>query len=190
MVLRYVFLISLTMGAVWSAFNVGASQAQLLLVDAGQSGLDAKTLHLWALGAVAAVIGFSLCRFVIFGLPAMIDSWYQGSKHWIYTIIFGVGILGVFYFMEPPQGPAEGKLPENDPGALMEPAHEQKDPLAAEEDPIAPLIEPENKDPLAAEEDPIAPIIEPENLEVRGSLTAPSASDPRTDGGTRGGEDG
>ena len=171
MVLRYVFLIALATGAIWAAFNVGASQAQLLLVDAGQSGLDAKTMHLWALGAIAAVIGFSLCRFVIFGLPAMIDSWYQGSKHWIYTVIFGAAILSVFYFMEPPQGPAGGALPPNDPGALMEPANEQKD-------------------PLAAQEDPIAPIIEPENSEVRGSLTAPSSLDPRTDGGARGGEDG
>ena len=171
MVLRYVFLIALATGSVWAALNVGASQAEVYLVDAGQSGLDPKTLHLWALGALAAIIGFSLCRFVIFGLPAMIESWYHGSKHWIYTVIFGAAILGAFYFMEPAPGPAGGALPANDPGALMAPADEQHDPLAAEDDPIPPASESKNS-------------------EVRGSLAAPSSLDPRIDGGARGDEEG
>ena len=174
MVLRYVFLIALATGSAWAALNVGASQAEVYLVDAGQSGLDPKTLHLWALGALAAIIGFSLCRFVIFGLPAMIESWYHGSKHWIYTLLFGAAILGTFYAMGPqgpessaPQGPASSALPANDPGAVMAPADEQHAPLAAEDDPIPPASESKNS-------------------EVRGSLAAPSSLDPRTDGGARG----
>jgi hypothetical protein len=36
---------------------------------------------------------------VIFGLPSMVDGWYQERKQWIYLLACGGLIYGVFYLM-------------------------------------------------------------------------------------------
>jgi hypothetical protein len=105
MLVRYALLMALTAAAVWGALNLGASNAQMFLVDAGQAGLPAPglgtlpSLTFWALAAVATLITLSLCRFVLFGLPSMVDGWYQTRKSWIYTLIIGGMIYGAFYLM-------------------------------------------------------------------------------------------
>ena len=41
----------------------------------------------------------SLCRFVAFGIPSMIGTWYAGQKDWIYTLAFAAIAFGAYYFM-------------------------------------------------------------------------------------------
>ena len=68
------------------------------MVDAGQTGsVGQSNASLWMLGAVAALVTLSLLRFVIFGLPSMMDGWFQQNKSWIYTLVIGSVIYGVFY---------------------------------------------------------------------------------------------
>ena len=85
--------------AVWAAVNVGTSNSQMFLVDAGQGGATPSNLPFWVLAAVAAFVTLSLCRFVIFGLPSMVDDWYRDNKSWFYTLVIGGLICGFFYLM-------------------------------------------------------------------------------------------
>jgi hypothetical protein len=96
MVIRYAFLVALAASSVWAVITMSASRGQILLVDVGQSGTN---VSFWLLAAVAILITLSLCRFVIFGLPAMVDEWYGDKKSWIYTIIAGGALYAVFYLM-------------------------------------------------------------------------------------------
>jgi hypothetical protein len=96
MVIRYAFLVTLAVSSVWAVITMSASRGQMLLVDVGESGTN---VSFWLLAAVAILITLSLCRFVIFGLPAMVDEWYGDKKSWIYIIIAGGALYGVFYLM-------------------------------------------------------------------------------------------
>ena len=98
MVIRYGLLVALTASAVWAVINMSTSDAQVLLVDAGQSGAPGD-IAFWLLAAVATLITFSLCRFVIFALPSMVDGWYQEHKSWFYMILFGGLAYAAFYLM-------------------------------------------------------------------------------------------
>ena len=98
MVIRYALLVALAAASVWAVINLSTSDAEVLLVDAGQSG-QAGNVAFWLLAAVATLITVSLCRFVIFGLPAMVDGWYQDHKSWFYMILFGGAAYAVFYLM-------------------------------------------------------------------------------------------
>ena len=55
----------------------------------------------WLLGAIAVLTGFSLFRFVIFGIPTMLGGWYQSNKKsWLYTLMSGRrDSAGMFYLM-------------------------------------------------------------------------------------------
>ena len=100
MLMRYAMLVGVAAAAVWGAVNLGVNSAGVFLVDAGHTGsVGTGGLSLWALGALAGLITLSLCRFVIFGLPSMMDDWFQQNKSWIYTLAMGGLIYGVFYLM-------------------------------------------------------------------------------------------
>ncbi len=99
MVIRYAFLVAAAAGAVWGLINLGASDAGMYLVDAGQSGATPANVSFWVLGAVATLMTLSLCRFVIFGLPSMVDSWYRDNKSWFYSILLGGAAYAYFYLM-------------------------------------------------------------------------------------------
>jgi hypothetical protein len=94
MVVRYAFLVALAAASVMALINVSASSGEMLLVDAGGSGAN---VSLWLLGAVAILITLSLCRFLIFGLPSMVDEWYGDKKSWIYAILAGGALYALFY---------------------------------------------------------------------------------------------
>jgi hypothetical protein len=96
MVIRYAFLVAATAAAVWAAIVMTARSGQMLLVDIGQGNTNAS---FWLLSTVATLITLSLCRFVIFGLPAMVDEWYGDKKSWIYTVIAGGALYALFYLM-------------------------------------------------------------------------------------------
>lgn len=98
MLMRYAMLVVAAATAVWGAVNVGTSNANMMLVDAGQ-GAPQTNLSLWVLGLVAAFIAVSLGRFVIFGLPSMMDDWYRDNKSWLVLVGGGVLIYGVFYLI-------------------------------------------------------------------------------------------
>jgi hypothetical protein len=100
MLMRYAMLVGVAAAAVWGAINLGASNAGVFLVDAGHTGsVGASSLSLWALGGIAGLITLSLGRFVIFGLPSMMDGWFQQNKSWIYTLALGGLIYAVFYLI-------------------------------------------------------------------------------------------
>ena len=75
----------------------------MLLVDAGHTAAAPagapSDIAFWLLAAIATLITLSLCRFVFFGLPSMVDGWYQEHKNWIYTLIGGGLLYAVFYLM-------------------------------------------------------------------------------------------
>jgi hypothetical protein len=103
MVVRYAILVALAAASVRALFDVGASQAPMLLVDAGYTAAapaaTTSDVAFWLLAAIATLITLSLGRFVFFGLPSMVDGWYQEHKNWIYTLIGGGLLYAVFYLM-------------------------------------------------------------------------------------------
>lgn len=99
MLMRYAMLVGVAAAAVWGAVNLGTSNADVFLVDAGHTGPVGQSASIWMLGGVAALITLSLMRFVVFGLPSMMDGWFQQNKSWLYTLVIGGLIYGVFYLM-------------------------------------------------------------------------------------------
>ncbi|HEY6669999.1 MAG TPA: hypothetical protein VI075_03575 [Methyloceanibacter sp.] len=100
MVIRYAMLVALAAASVWALFDVSAARAPMLLVDAGYTAAaptGAQTF--WLLASIAILITLSLFRFVLFGLPSMVDGWFQEHKSWIYTLIGGGALYAVFYLM-------------------------------------------------------------------------------------------
>ena len=103
MVMRYAILVALAAASVWALFNVSATRAPMLLVDAGYTAAapigGPSDIAFWLLASIAILITFSLFRFVLFGLPSMVDGWLQEHKSWIYTLIGGGVLYAVFYLM-------------------------------------------------------------------------------------------
>ena len=98
MFVRYAMLLAASAVVVWGAVNLGTSNTNAYLVDAGQVGPSAN-VTLWALGAAAGVITLSLCRFVIFGLPSMMGDWCRDNKSWVFTAGAGAVSYGTSYLM-------------------------------------------------------------------------------------------
>jgi hypothetical protein len=98
MVVRYAMLAAVGAASIWAVIAASANSGQWLLVDAGQVGSQGDVAF-WLLAAIAILITLSLCRFVIFGLPSMFDSWYQQRKQWVYMIACGALLYGAFYLM-------------------------------------------------------------------------------------------
>jgi hypothetical protein len=92
MVIRYAALAALGAASIWALLTVGASNGQWLVADAEQVGGE-QGLFLLLLAVIAALMTFSLGRFLVLGRPPMVDSWYAQHKHWIYVILGG----GLFY---------------------------------------------------------------------------------------------
>jgi hypothetical protein len=81
MLMRYAMMVAVAATAVWGAVNLGTTNAGLYLVAAGHTGSVGQS------------------RFAIFGLPSMMDGWFQQNKSWLYTVVIGGAIYGVFYLM-------------------------------------------------------------------------------------------
>lgn len=99
MLARYIVLVTLTWASLYALIAAGSSSAPKMLVDAGAGGGDPQSFAFWLLAAIATLITFSLCRFVIFGIPSMIGSWYESNKQWLLTLVVGVVVCGWFYLM-------------------------------------------------------------------------------------------
>lgn len=98
MLMRYTILIGAAAAAVLGAVNLGGGNANVMLVDAGQ-GFPQANAPLWLLGLAATLITLSLCRFVIFGLPSIMDDWYRDNKSWLFVAAGGGAIYGFLYLM-------------------------------------------------------------------------------------------
>jgi hypothetical protein len=99
MVMRYAMLAALAVASLYAALSIGETSGQQILVDAGHGVENPNEIGFWMLGAIAALTGFSLVRFVIFGIPTMLGGWYQSNKEWLYTLILGGVIWGMFYLI-------------------------------------------------------------------------------------------
>jgi hypothetical protein len=103
MVVRYAIMVGLAAASVRALFDVSATQAPMLLVDAGHTAAAPvgapSDIAFWLLAAIATLITLSLGRFVFFGLPSMVDGWYQEHKNWVYALIGGGLLYAVFYVM-------------------------------------------------------------------------------------------
>jgi hypothetical protein len=97
MVIRYAALAALGAASIWALLTVGASNGQWLVADAEQVGGE-QGLFLALLAVIAALMTFSLGRFLVSGRPPMVDSWYAEHKHWIYVILGG-GLLYAAYVL-------------------------------------------------------------------------------------------
>lgn len=95
MVIRYAALAALGAASIWALIAVGASDGQWLLADAQELGGE-QGIFLVLLAVIAALMTFSLGRFLVLGKPPMVDSWYEQNKHWIYVILGG-GLLCAWY---------------------------------------------------------------------------------------------
>jgi hypothetical protein len=98
MVIRYTMLAAIGAASIWAVITASANNGQWLLVDAGQGGSQ-HVIAFWLLAAFATLITLSLFRFVIFGLPSMFGGWYQQRKQWIYMLVCGALLYGVFSLM-------------------------------------------------------------------------------------------
>lgn len=98
MLMRYAMIVGAAAAAIFGAMNLGAGNPNVMLVDAGQ-GLPQANIPLWVLGIVASFATLSLCRFVIFGLPSMMDDWYRDNKSWLLAAGGGGLIYGLVYLM-------------------------------------------------------------------------------------------
>jgi hypothetical protein len=103
MVVRYAIMVGLAAASVRALFDASATQAPMLLVDAGHTAAAPagapSDIAFWLLAAIATLITLSLGRFVFFGLPSMVDGWYQEHKNWVYALIGGGLLYAVFYLM-------------------------------------------------------------------------------------------
>jgi hypothetical protein len=99
MFMRYTTLVTLAAASLYAVVSVGETSGQQILVDAGQVGGNPNTIAFWMLGAIATLTGLSLCRFVVFGIPTMIGGWYHQNKEWLYTLVLGGVVCGVYYLM-------------------------------------------------------------------------------------------
>jgi hypothetical protein len=97
MVIRYATLAALAAASIWVLVTMGASNGQSLLADTGQAGNE-REIVLVLLGAIAALMTFSLGRFLVLGRPPMVDGWYEQNKQWIYVILGG-GVLFAAYVL-------------------------------------------------------------------------------------------
>ncbi len=97
MVVRYASLAALAAASIWALVTVGASNSELLLADTGQAGNE-REIALVLLGGIAALMTFSLGRFLVLGRPPMVDGWYEQNKQWIYGILGG-GVLFAAYVL-------------------------------------------------------------------------------------------
>ena len=95
MVMRYTILAALGAASIWALITVGANSSGWLLAGTGQDGSE-RDFAFWLLAAIAALMTFSLGRFLILGRTPMVDGWYQENKSWIYTILGG-GLLYAAY---------------------------------------------------------------------------------------------
>ncbi len=95
MVIRYATLAALGAVSIWAVITVGASEGQWLLAVSDEAEGRGNSAF-WLLAAVAALMTFSLARFLVLGRPPIVDGWYQDNKQWIY-IILGGGLLYAAY---------------------------------------------------------------------------------------------
>lgn len=98
MVMRYAMLAAIGAASIWAVITAGTNNGQWLLVDAGQGGSQ-QELSFWLLASIALLISLSLARFVIFGVPSLLSSWFVQRKQWIYTAACGALLYGVFHLM-------------------------------------------------------------------------------------------
>ncbi len=98
-IMRYAILLTLAAASLCALISVSADSGERFLVDAGQSGADPKDLFLWMLGGIALVTSLSLCRFVVFGIPSMLGSWYTSNKQWLCILLLSGLIWGVVHLM-------------------------------------------------------------------------------------------
>ncbi|MGV1014053.1 MAG: hypothetical protein ACOYB4_03690 [Methyloceanibacter sp.] len=99
MVMRYVLLVAATGAAVWGVIALSANSPQIYAVDFEHTASLAAhdNMAFWLLAGVATLITLSLCRFVVFGLPSLVNSWCQGNKTWLYAALIGGAVYGVLY---------------------------------------------------------------------------------------------
>lgn len=99
MAMRYVLMTVLTCAAVWGVIALTTSGAQTDVVDFDHTAslTTQDNGAFWLLAAVATLITLSLCRFVVFGMPALVGAWCTGNKTWVYAALAGGAIYGVLY---------------------------------------------------------------------------------------------
>ncbi|HEX7531944.1 MAG TPA: hypothetical protein VF340_01780 [Methyloceanibacter sp.] len=99
MLVRYAMLLAMAGSAVWGLVVVSNSDGgRMLLADVGQG--DSGGTSFWLLACIATLITLSLFRFVVFGLPSMLDQWYGDKRSWIYAFMIGGALYGMFYLAE------------------------------------------------------------------------------------------
>ena len=99
--MRYLLMVSLAGAAVWGVITLSTSGAQTYAVDFEHTASFAtqKDASFWLLAAVAILITLSLCRFVVFGLPSLVNAWCQANKTWLYMAMLSGAAYGVLYLM-------------------------------------------------------------------------------------------
>ena len=98
-IMRYAIPVTLTVASLCAVIDASADSGQRFLVDAGQGAAAPQDFFLWMLAGIAIITSLSLYRFVAFGIPTLLAGWYASNKQWLYSLLFGALMLGMYYLM-------------------------------------------------------------------------------------------
>ena len=89
MLMRYALTGVAAAATIYGAVNLGSNNSNMMLVDAGNSGLSAD-IPVWVLAMAAAAMLLSFCRRSALSLPSMMGTLSGANKTWLFA---GAGIL-------------------------------------------------------------------------------------------------
>lgn len=89
MLMRYALTGVAAATTIYGAGNLGSNNSNMMLVDAGYSGLGAD-IPVWVMVMAAAAMLLSLCRRSALSLPSMMGTLSGTNKTWLFA---GAGIL-------------------------------------------------------------------------------------------------
>ena len=95
---RSTILAGIAATSVWGMMGLGGGGAgKQFLVDAGQSGADARLLIVVVLLGIALTTFVSIFRFVMFGAPSALATWWADNRIFIYAVLGCCLIGGAMY---------------------------------------------------------------------------------------------
>ncbi|XSG82747.1 MAG: hypothetical protein ACPW61_02925 [Methyloligella sp. ZOD6] len=95
---RVLILLTLLVLSLYAVFVAWTETSKALMT--GQSGSAAAPHYgIWVLAAIAVPLTVSLCRSMIYSVPAMLADWYEDNRAWLTVLLLGAFLLLVFYWL-------------------------------------------------------------------------------------------
>jgi hypothetical protein len=84
MLMRYAAIAGAAAATLFGAINIGAADADVMLVDAGHSGLGGN-VPVWVIAMVVGAAVYSICREATVSVPPAIEAWAGENKTWLFA---------------------------------------------------------------------------------------------------------